>query len=309
MNPLRYYFTLSYRRLERRLMAWGVYPKLSLLLSSVAFIFLSKLLFIQVEWAAWLYCGIAAYILQSTATKERTERLQLIFKKQDYHRIRWVENTLLALPFLLFLVYQIAWLAALFVLSIAILFSFWQTRISANYTIPTPFKNYPFESIVGFRQTWWVIGMAYFLLFKAVQVSNFNLGAAALILIFFIQISNYARPERELFVWIFQHTPQQFLSKKIKAAVFASTILTLPLVVILFVAFSSHWLPILLLQTVGYLALISFILAKYSAYPREISLPQALLYALSLSLPPLLFLAIWLFYRRAKQQLGYYLNY
>lgn len=304
---LRYYFRLSFFRLERRLIAWGVYPRLTLLLGAIVFIGLSQLLFVKTDWAAWIYGGIAAYMLQNAATKTRNERLQLIFQQTDYQRIRFIENLILITPFVLFLLLKKAWFAALLPLGFAIFFTFWQTGKQRSWTIPTPFKKYPFENIVGFRQTWWMIGGAYFLVFKAVQVGNFNLGAAALVLVFLTHLSYYFRPERELFVWIFHHTPQQFLKHKITVALRSITLMTLPILGILLCFFSTHWLPFFLIQMVGYLALSSLVLAKYSAFPREIGLPQALLYALSLSLPPLLLIAMWLFYRRAKRQIAAYL--
>jgi len=56
-------------------------------------------------------------------------------------------------------------------------------------------------------------------------------------------------------------------------------------------------------STIGLHLLITIILAKYSAYPNEMSLPQGILFSLSLMLPPALFITIPLFYYQSIKSL------
>ncbi|HQW12087.1 MAG TPA: hypothetical protein PLP06_08060 [Saprospiraceae bacterium] len=145
--------------------------------------------------------------------------------------------------------------------------------------------------------------MTYSLTFIAISVGNFNLGIFSLLLVFFITLTFYSKPEDLYFVWSFIDSPKGFLMKKIRTGLVYSTMLSTPILIILSIFFFSEIKILLIFQLLGYIYLITIILAKYSAYPNEMSLPQGILFSLSLMLPPALFITIPLFYYQSIKSL------
>jgi len=145
------------------------------------------------------------------------------------------------------------------------------SRLSANKVLPTPFKKLPFEPIVGFRKTFLVLLGILFLIIKAIQVGNYNLGIVSYGATFLTMMSYYSKPEPKFFVWIFDRTSKIFLRSKLFQCLFAAA---------------------------------SIIFAKYSAYPSEMSILEGLLYAVGLSFPPLLLIIIPIFYKKSLRNLN-----
>ena len=138
----------------------------------------------------------------------------------------------------------------------------------------------------------------------AVLSGNFNLGIFALILILFICMTYYTDPENEFFVWIFSMTPKGFLFHKIKIALLFSTLLSLPVTIVLSIFFPGNIIAVIGFQCLGYLYLIAVILAKYSVYPVKINLPQFVLLAVSIPFPPLLLVLLPFFYLKSVTRLN-----
>ena len=303
---MRYYFTLQYRILNRRLTELGVNPILGYLLGVLAFVGLSWYLFVKTSYAGYLYALIALSSLSRLSERERNDFLQATFSGAIYRRIRGLENGLLVLPFALYLCYEREWMLALILVLSAGVLSVLQFKDRLNFTFPTPFYRYPFEFTQGFRRYWWLYSLAYFVGYKAVEVNNFNLGVGTLVFVVLLGTTHYAQPENPYFVWIYASSARGFLGKKMATALAYSSILALPLVLGLGLHFHGPgqvWI-LLGLQCLGYLFLVTMLLAKYSAFPNEMSLPQALLLGLSFWFPPLLLFVIPLFYTRSLQRLN-----
>jgi len=289
--------------MERYATKHGVHPLIALLLVLALFIVGSILLFAKVAFASIAYTTILLYFLFSAGNHQRTELIKTIFPKKAYRIIRLIENGIILLPFLLFLLYQQQFLWALGSLALTIIFSFIDTNIQSNWVIPTPFRKFPFEHIIGFRKTFWVVALSYFLLVKAVQVGNYNLGIFSLAMVLLITMGFYLKPENDFFVWIYSSTANQFLKKKFIIAILCISVLYLPILIALYTFFPDQWAITTIATTVSFVVLGSIIVTKYAAYPDEISIPQGSLYAVSLSFPPLLIFMMWMFYSQAKQRL------
>ena len=218
-----------------------------------------------------------------------------------------IENAILSIPFALFLIFKQEWLLALVLPMVAGSLALFNFRNQLHYTIPTPFSKFPFEFIVGFRNTYYLFFLSYFLTFMAVQVGNFNLGIFAILLVFGICLSFYAKPEEEYFVWIFSKSPKSFILSKIGFALICSTILVFPILIGLMIFFTANWWILLIVLCAGYLYLITMVLAKYAAYPREINVPQAVIITLGVWLPFLLLGIIPFFYSKSIKSLNRFL--
>ena len=289
--------------LNRKIIEFGLNPHLGYLLMIVIFIVLSLILFLKTTFANYIYLAIALSSVTALSEDFRTHFLKSIFSDKEYLKVRCIENIIIALPFALFLIFKQEWFIAFLVPIIAVSLVFFNFRNQLNYTIPTPFSKFPFEFIVGFRNTYYLFLGSYFLTFMSIQVDNFNLGIFAMLLVFAVCLSFYAKPEEEYFVWIFSKTPKQFIISKIAFAIIGSTILVLPILISLLIFFTSNWWILLIVMCAGYLYLITIVFAKYAAYPREINVPQAIIMILGLWLPPLLLGIMPFFYKKSIKNL------
>lgn len=299
-----FYFTLQFRRIERQLEVSGIHPFLGILLLTLGFLAASKYLFYKTEFAPWIYALIGLSALFRLGESSRNEQLQLIFSRLDYYKIRMLENSLLALPFLFYFLYEQQFAFAIGLLPIALLMAIVKTRKVLNIKAPTPFWKFPFEFIVGFRNAWWAVALVYFLCAQAIRVGNFNLGLFSLALCFLLGMSFYYKPERVYFVWIFAFDGRGFIQQKIRAGLICMSILSAPVLFALLLAFPDKALFTSVVQVLGYFYLFSMIVAKYSAFPGEMNVPQALLYGLSLWFPPMLLLVVPIFYIQSKRSLA-----
>lgn len=303
-----YYFILQQRILSRKMEELGLHPVWGYFLGVLVFIGLSFYLFYKTTYAGYIYAGIGLSLVLGFGEKERNDFLKTTFPLATYQQVRAVENALLVIPFVAFLCYKAEFLLAGGLLLSALLLSLFNSASRLNLTIPTPFFRFPFEFATGFRKYWLLYLIAYFVAWKAIEVNNFNLGAGSLAFLCLLAMSHYAVPENEYYVWMYNCTPRQFLLKKTATAWLYLSLLALPLVLILSVFFwDKSWILFLVLG-LGLFLIAAMILGKYSAYPREMSLPQALFFGLCVWFPPLLLIVMPLFYKRAVLRLNPYLQ-
>lgn len=300
---MKFYFRLQYQRTIRYLEELGIHPMVVLVLTAIIFSALSFYLFYKTEMAHWIYSLLGVSFLLNSGKQERNDLLKSIFRKSDYLRIRMIENILVIFPFCLLLCYQNFFLLALALLPVSLGLVVFNNLPKIQTTIPTPFKRIPFEFIIGFRRSFGFIILAYLLAGKAVQVGNYNLGIFSLMVLFFISMGFYSRPEKEFYCWIFAMGPAAFLRKKIKDGLIAISMLTLPVLITFMLCFPDKYWITIAVYTLGYVYLVSMILAKYSAFPGELTIIHGILYALSILFPPMLMIIIPIFYVQAKRRL------
>lgn len=89
-----------------------------------------------------------------------------------------------------------------------------------NLIIPTPFNKKPFEFTVGFRKTFLIFPIAYFLTYKAIATGNFNLGLFSLILVSLTCLTYYSKLENDYYIWNYNLSPKVFLLEKLKPVFF-----------------------------------------------------------------------------------------
>lgn len=301
---MSYYFVLQAKRLNRFLLEFGITPYLAYPLFIILFFVMSFLIFIKAAgYAPWLYILTFSIILESISQQDRTLLLKSLFNRKAFYKIRLIENLVIAIPFLLFLLYQQNYLFAVGLFFIALSFVFIPYYRSFQLSIPTPYKRRPFEFTAGFRNKIIYLPFILLLIIKSIQVGNANLALFILAVIFFICLSFYGAVEDPYFAWIHNKPPEQFLFFKIKQGLINSTILSGPILLILGLAFFETWPAVLLIQGMGYVLIMTIILAKYSAFPSTMNLPQIILFMLCFWLPPMLLIAIPLFYRKAIKKL------
>lgn len=289
--------------MNRSLRDFGLNPVIGYLLSVVGFAGLSVYLFDKTTLAEYLYILVAISFIYALSQTRRNDFLKLCFSIKIYYLIRFTENLILAMPFFIVLILEYCFLSAVSLMLVSGVLVFFDVENKFRFSLPTPFYKRPFEFVVGFRNAFNVFFFAYFLTFMAVSVGNFNLGIFALILVFLICFTFYTNPENEFYVWIFSLSPQRFLFQKMKIAILFATMLILPVIASLSLAFPENTSTVFAFLGLGYLFLLTVILAKYSAFPDRMNLPQGFLLAFSLWFPPLLLGVIPYFYLQSVKRL------
>jgi hypothetical protein len=304
---MKHYLILQFKMANRQMEDFGLHPVAGYFLTPLVFLGLSFYLFYKTDFAPWIYALAALSFVSRWSETRRNEFLRTCFPEKAYRGIRLLENVTTAFSFVLFLFFKSQFLPALILLAGAALLAVFRFRSAFAFTMPTPFSKRPFEFTVGFRSTFLMFPFAWFLTIMAVSAGNFNLGVFSLLLVFLVPLSYYLSPENEFFIWIFNTSGRLFLWEKIKTALLYSTLPAIPVLAALAVFWPGyiHILPLFLL--LGYLALITVILAKYASYPRQIDLPQVVLMGLCVYMPYLLIGVIPYFYSLAIRRLKEYL--
>ncbi len=300
---MKNYFHLQYKMINRSFIEYGMPVILGYFILIFAFILGSKTLFEKVDYATYLYILTYCILILKLSEVTRNRFLKYCFKSSDYKLIRITENILIALPFIAFLIYLKNFLFIPAYLILAIILGFINLKSIYNFIIPTPFSKKPFEFTIGFRKTFYIFLISIFVLIKVIEVSNLNLGIATLVSVFLIIFSYYSVPETSLFVWSYNLNPKSFLIEKIKTSILYSTYIILPITTILTFYFFDKIETIVTFLIIGYLFLITFILAKYAAYPDKMNIIQSVLLGFCIYFPPLLIIVIPYFYLQSLKQL------
>ncbi|MDR0430365.1 MAG: hypothetical protein LBH58_07825 [Tannerellaceae bacterium] len=258
-------------------------------------------------YAPYFYALASLFFTSKLSEIKRNDFLKIHFGSRQYRKVRILENLIVALPFVIFLVYKQYFYLTIILVVITILAALLSFKATYNFTIPTPFFKKPYEFTVGFRNSFLCFFIACGLAIIAVQVDNFNLGVFSLGLVFLITLSYYLKSENEYFVWSFSCTPVKFLFEKIKTALLFSFSLCLPVLIPLSVFYFEHIGILLACTFLGILYLTTLILAKYSAYPEEIGIMQAIFFAIGL-FPPMLIVVIPLFATQSVNKLKAFLK-
>lgn len=297
------YFQLQVVMTNRKIKEAGLHPFVGYSLGIIAYILLSEYVFHKTEFAKYVVILVCLSFLFQLSDKPRVDFLLSTFGAKTKNKIRVLENLIISIPFVSFLVYKTLFFEAfiLFISSIAIALFFFST--SLNFTVPTPFSKNPFEFTTGFRRTFLIFPLAYALTIIAINVDNLNLGIFSMLLIFLTTLSFYSKPEEEYYVWIHADNPTSFLKRKIWIATKYSILLTLPISLGLLIFYPAEYDLIFIFLLAGILFLWTMILAKYAAFPSEINLPEGFILAFAISFPPLTLLIIPYFYVKSIQNL------
>ncbi|MEI7587749.1 ABC transporter permease, partial [Runella sp.] len=222
-----FYFQLQFRIINRKLTEFGLRPVLGYILAAIAFVLVSVFLFYKTVYAQYIYAALALSFISKLSEQNRNYFLKSTFKTDTYLRVRLLENLIVAIPFVVYLLFAACFMVAGVLFLASILLGFIRFEDKLNFTIPTPFYRYPFEFTIGFRKSVLLYGLACFLAYKAIDVVNFYLGAFSVGLVILLGVSHYISPENEYFVWIYAANPKSFLRKKIGTALLYSSILSI----------------------------------------------------------------------------------
>ena len=298
------YFLLQYKLANRKLIELGINPLVGYVLGIAGFILISEYLYLKTEFAKYAVILVALTFLAKTSEINRNAFLLMVFGNKKSRVIRIIENLILCLPFSILLIYHTEFWESILLIVVSVLLASFSFNTNFNFTLPTPFYKRPFEFAVGFRNTFYIFPFAYLLTIIAISVNNLNLGIFALLLVFVVTFTFYLKPENEYYVWSFSTSSARFLLGKLVTAARYSAFLALPPAIALCVCYPSEIDTILMFLFLGFTFLWTIILAKYSAYPNEINLPEGILIAVCIYFPPLLAFLMPYFYIKSIRKLN-----
>jgi len=305
---MKSYFLLQHKMAARRLDELGIPPVVGYVLGAGSFILVSEYLFYRTEFAKYVVILAALSLLAKTSETNRTEFLKTVFDRNKFRNIRIAENGLICLPFCVLLLYHRALPEAILLLTGGVFLSGFTLKSNRSHALPTPFYHRPFEFPVGFRNTVYLLPLPYVLTAIGLSVDNLNLGMFAMLLVFLIALTYYAKPENQYFVWTYSTTPAGFIFEKLKTATLYAALLAAPIVVSLILFYPQQTGIILLLGLAGLAFLWTMVLAKYAAYPNELNLPEGILMAFCIYFPPFLLVLIPFFYSKSIKKLHAFLK-
>ena len=302
---MRHYFKLQFKILQRILLEIGLPLLLLYLVLPFSFFLGSYFLFelVHFEYLAFAYALLPFFPIIRLQNIDRQNFLKNLYSRNQYLKIRISENILIALPFLIILLFEQEFLACLICLSGALVLTAVNINQSLNKALPTPFYKSPFEFIAGFRKSIILFPLVYALLIIGIVKGNFNLALSSLFLQCFICLSYYNKPDNKYLVWIHKHEPKGFLFHKLKISFRHFSLLNIPVVLTLSIYRPGAYYVLIVSLILCYLYLALMVLAKYAAFPEEINMAQGILLAISIAFPPFALVLIFHFYKKAIHQL------
>lgn len=289
--------------INRAIKEAGMHPLLAYIVGCIAFVVLSEIIFWKTAFAEYLIIFICMAILIKLLEKDRSDFLLITYGDAMKRSIRLIENMIISIPFIVVLIFKNAYYESSALLIISALMAVFPVQVNLNFSLPTPFPKHLYEFTTGFRRTFYLFPIAYALTIVAIRVENFNLGIFSILLIFLISMSYYLKPENEYYVWIYTDTPGRFLMHKIKLATRNVFLLSLPSILSVLAFYPANIIQLLIFILIGNCFLWTLILAKYSAYPREMNITEGILLALSIYFPPLLIALMPFFYTKSIRKL------
>tara|TARA_B110000046_G_scaffold38559_1_gene42396 strand:+ start:12500 stop:13429 length:930 start_codon:yes stop_codon:yes gene_type:complete len=300
---IQQYFSIHRIRFERASLEFGLDSLVSYLFLLILFVGLSFVWMSKGKLTQWTYICPPTFVLFFISHPDRLQFYKQIYSEYTYSTIRWIENFMIVIPFLLFMLVNSLFLPFIALLSITIILSLKDRKLLTSIVLPTPFYRFPFEFTSGFRYSWILIIGLYALTIISCWVSNEALAIFSVLTLALTSILYYQNPETEYFIWIHNMDSKTFIIHKIKIAICYTLLIIIPMFILVVVMWPSY----LLLTVSGVLSALMFlatlIAAKYTMYPQLFNLPLVLALLLGLVAPPLLLILFPILYNKAIKNL------
>jgi hypothetical protein len=307
MNFIFYYLLLELKLFNRKLLQIGF--NLNLFWSIVPAIFiLSALHIIQNgENSTWILVAFLTLLFQNKNSTLHQEFLDTNIGKGKIILIRLIRNLLLALPFVISMLYFGKVLHTLALIVIAMIGAYWLTPKLKPMIISTPFRKYPFEFIIGFRRYFWIWLLLIPTIYLSYTYQNDAIAIFVFAVILLVQLQFFSYQEPTWYIWNEAKSPTEFLFFKIKIGMICNFIsITIP-TLILFIVLPNSFLLIVSIWAFSFVLCAFSILNKYAYIPNQLAALQGFLFTLNLIFPPLLLFSIPYLFKKAEQNLKHFL--
>jgi hypothetical protein len=221
--------------------------------------------------------------------------------------IRIMRNLLLAFPFLLALLYFNKVLQAAGLIAISMISVFVYTPKFKTLVIPTPFRNYPFEFIIGFRKYFWIWILLFPMIYLSKTYQNDSLAIFVYAVILLVHLQFFSIQEPTWYIWNEAKSRTEFLFSKIKIGMICNFIsITIPTLILVCILTNSTVI-IVSMWAFSFVLCAYSVLSKYAYIPNQIPALQGFLFSLNLIFPPFLLFSIPYLFKKAEQNLKHFL--
>ncbi len=300
---IAYHFRLQATRIHRMVCSMGLHPLINYFIILALFGGASFSLFSHRTKILVAYVFIALQVLSLQSKPAYHDFLKLNYSRADFLKIRLMENLLAAFPFVVMLLISANYYLALGVFLAAGFMAINTKRLVWQIVLPTPFYRHPFEFTAGFRLSFLLVLGGYYLTYISIRYANFGIGIFVIYALGVLAALYHSYPEDQYYVWIFHRTATSFIFYKLLSAWAYTSLLSLPVGAALVLANPDKLGLILAAWWLGLAVCTVGVLAKYAAFPREISLQEGLPLGFSIMFPPLLLVLIPYFYLSAQRHL------
>jgi hypothetical protein len=307
MKFIAYYLNLEWKLINRKLIKvgfnltvfWIVVPALSSLIA---------LNLVQKDSiSAWVLLGGFSLLFQVPPSKIHHDFLNTNLGNLNISAIRITRNLLISIPLIvLFLVFN-KWpqILALFVL--AFLFSWIKTPQLKLFALPTPYRKYPFEFIIGFRRYFWIWTILIPMIYVSKIYQNDALAIFAFVVILLVQLQFFNIQEPTWYIWNEAKTPSEFLYFKIRIGLICSLISNTIPAILLSVILPESAIIIASLWALSLVLCPFAIVCKYAFIPSQLPALQGFLFAFNIIFPPFLLFSIPYLFKKAELNLKNFL--
>jgi hypothetical protein len=300
---IAYHFRLQAKRIHRMVCSMGLHPLVNYSIILALFGAVSFSLFSHRTKILVAYVFIAFQVLSLQSKPAYHNFLKQLYTRSDLYRIRILENLLIALPFSLMLLVSAYYYVALGVLLVSLVMALSTQRLEWQIVLPTPFYRHPFEFTAGFRMSFLLVLGGYYLTYISIHHVNPGIGIFVIYVLGILAALYHSYPEDLHYVWIFSCRAARFLQYKLLIAWGYTTLLSIPALLPLALAFPDSLGLILTAYGLGLAVAATGVLCKYAAFPQEISLREGLPLMFAIMFPPFLLFLLPYFYLTALRRL------
>lgn len=301
---MRVYFRIQWKILNRHIAEAGISTILAWALIALTFVGGSVFLFANYKYAQYAYLMPPVFFCGRLSEFKRREFLKTCYGVNQSTKIRLIENLIISVPFMVFLAVFQHFLVVFLLVFIVSVLSYSEIKGNFRFVMPTPFQKKPFEFVIGFRSSFYIIFLTIALSIIAAVVDNLNLGLFGLAVGFLTTLSYYSRVEDLTYVWAHSKTPERFLFEKIKTALWFNILLHLPTTLILSYFFFDNIFIILVLWGVASLSILYAIVIKYASFPKQLGVKEAVIISICVMFPPLIIVAVPFYYFQSLKSLS-----
>jgi hypothetical protein len=305
---IKFYIKLQIKRFHRKILDIGGNPLISYVVLALAFIAISETLLSNLSYLNYSYILLALYFVSTRNRDKQDEFLSTTLSRSDYYLLRSCENIIISLPFLGYMLFKGMVINSLLLIALSLSMIFVRSKKSNQIVIPTPFSRRPFEFTVGFRLSFWMFIIIYYISYQAIKHENFNVGLFSIYAICVVCSLFSFKQENVELVMTFNKSRIAFLNYKIITALGYSFMLCIPSIIALSIYNPTGLHLIALVLIIGLLLVTANSIVKYTSFPNEINLREGMLSMLSPIFFPLVIITLPFFYYQSYKSLEGILN-
>jgi hypothetical protein len=307
MKFIAYYLNLEWKLINRKLVKVGFNLTVFWLVVPALFFLIALNLVQKGSISAWVLLAGFSLLFQVPRSKTHHDFLNTNIGKLNISTIRITRNLLISIPLVVLFIVFNKWLELLTLLVLAVSFSWIKTPQLNYFALPTPYKKYPFEFIIGFRRYFWIWTILVPMVYVSRTYQNDALAIFAFAVILLIQLQFFYTQEPTWYIWNEAKTPSEFLFHKIRIGLICGLISNTIPAILLSIFLPQSAAIIASMCALSLILGVFAILCKYAFVPSQLPTLQGFIFAFNLIFPPLLLFSIPYLFKKAELNLKNFL--